>query len=212
MTSPAGLPSGDSPKLKCRPVDQHCSMKSLFNTHQRNAEMLISPRNEKPISVIPPPLHFTVNWFGLAVRRRPAGKRKDLGSIPASALLSHQKGCGFWTLSCDLCPSLPTEILKWLSSLPILMHKSFWWYSDRYMISLSPHLHTPAFPPFSPSLISCKVSFLRTLSTMFTLHIQKLCRPVKHYGVTRKAYLITTLPSFSETVPTSKALRSEKPI
>ena len=131
-----------------------------------------------------------MNRFGLAVRRRPAGKRKDLGSIPASALLSHQKGCGFWTLSCDLYPSLPTEILKWLSSLPILMHKSFWWYSNRYMISLSPHLHTPAFPPFSPSLISCKVSFLRTLCTMFTLHIQKLCRPVKHYGVTRKACLV----------------------
>ena len=26
-----------------------------------------------------------------------------------------------------LCPSLPTETLKWLSSLPILMQESFWW-------------------------------------------------------------------------------------
>ena len=34
--------------------------------------------------------------FGLAVRRK-AGKRKDLGS----AVLSLQKGCGLWTLSCD---------------------------------------------------------------------------------------------------------------
>ena len=53
-----------------------------------------------------------------------------------------------------LCISLPTETLKWLSSLPILMQKSFWWWQcrDRYIISLSPHLHTP-FPPFSPSLI-----------------------------------------------------------
>ena len=32
-----------------------------------------------------------------------------------------------------LCPSLPTETLKWLSSLPILMQGSFWWWqcSDR---------------------------------------------------------------------------------
>ena len=36
------------------------------------------------------------------------------------------------------------------------MQKSLWWcqYSDRYIISLSPHLHTP----FSPSLISLMVS------------------------------------------------------
>ena len=57
------------------------------------------------------------------------------------------------------CPSLPTETLKWLSSLPILMQESFWWWqcSDRYILSLFPHLHTP-FPPFSPSLISLMVS------------------------------------------------------
>ena len=58
-----------------------------------------------------------------------------------------------------LCPSLPTETLKWLSSLPILMQKSFWWWqcSDRYIISLSPPLPYPL-PPFSPSLISLMVS------------------------------------------------------
>ena len=51
-----------------------------------------------------------------------------------------------------LCPSLPTETLKWLSSLPILMQESFWWWqcSDRYIISLYP-------PPPSPSLISLMV-------------------------------------------------------
>ena len=43
-----------------------------------------------------------------------AGPRFDT----ASALLSLQKGCGLWTLSCD-CPSLLTETVKWLSSLPI---------------------------------------------------------------------------------------------
>ena len=61
-----------------------------------------------------------------------------------------------------LCPSLPTETLKWLSSLPILMQESFWWWqcSDRYIISLSPYLHAhfPPPPPFSPSLISLMVS------------------------------------------------------
>ena len=59
-----------------------------------------------------------------------------------------------------LCPSLPAETLKWLSSLPILMQKSFWWWqcSDRYIISLFPNLHTPSPPPFSPSLISRMVS------------------------------------------------------
>ena len=63
-----------------------------------------------------------------------------------------------WFVDTVLCPSLPTEtlILKWLSSLPILMQASFWWWqcSDRYIISLSPHLHTP----FSLSLINFMVS------------------------------------------------------
>ena len=56
-----------------------------------------------------------------------------------------------------LCPSLPIQILKWLSSLLILVQDSFWWWqcSDRYIISLFLHLHNP---PFSPSLISLMVS------------------------------------------------------
>ena len=71
--------------------------------------------------------------------------------------------------------SITTETLKWLSSLPILMQESFWWWqcSDRYIISLFPHLHAP-FPPFSPSLISPMVSvdvkhhvFLLTLLLLF---------------------------------------------
>ena len=58
-----------------------------------------------------------------------------------------------------LCPSLPTETLKWLSLLPILMQDSFWCWqcSDRYIISLFPHLLT-IFPSFFPSLISLMVS------------------------------------------------------
>ena len=59
-----------------------------------------------------------------------------------------------------LCPSLPTETLKWLSSLPILMQESFWWWqcSDRYIISLFPQPPYPLPPPFFPSLISLMVS------------------------------------------------------
>ena len=58
-----------------------------------------------------------------------------------------------------LCPSLPTETLKWFSSLPTLMQKSFWWWqcSDRYIISLSPTSILPS-PHFSPYLISLMVS------------------------------------------------------
>ena len=53
-----------------------------------------------------------------------------------------------------LCPTLPTKTLKWLSSLSILMQKSFRWCqcSDRYIISLSP------LPPLSLSLTSLMVS------------------------------------------------------
>ena len=44
------------------------------------------------------------------------------------------------------------ETLKWLSSLPIVTHESFWWWqcSDRYIIF--------PFSSFSPSLISLMVS------------------------------------------------------
>ena len=58
-----------------------------------------------------------------------------------------------------LCPSLPTETLKWLSSLPILMQESCWWWqcSNRYITSLFPYLKTPL-PAFSPSLINLLTS------------------------------------------------------
>ena len=49
------------------------------------------------------------------------------------------------------------ETLKWLSSQPTFMHKSFWWWqcSDRYIISIPP---ATSIPPFSPSLINLMVS------------------------------------------------------
>ena len=44
-----------------------------------------------------------------------------------------------------LYPSQLIKTIKWLSSLPILMHETFWWWqcSDRCITSLFPHLHTP---------------------------------------------------------------------
>ena len=69
------------------------------------------------------------------------------------------------------------ESLKRLSSLPILMQESFWWWqcSDRYITSLFPHLHTP-FPSFSPSLISLMVS------VDVKHHVYLLTLPVKFPG------------------------------
>ena len=77
-----------------------------------------------------------------------------------------------------LCPSLPTETLKWLSSLPILMQESFWWWqcSDRYITSLSTHLHTP-FILFSLSLTSLMLSMDVKQHAYFYAHstVQELC-------------------------------------
>ena len=52
------------------------------------------------------------------------------------------------------------ETLKWLSSLPILMQESFWWWQCSYTYVYILPLHPPPypFPPFSPSLISLMVS------------------------------------------------------
>ena len=77
---------------------------------------------------------------------RLAGKQTDLGSNPLRLSFLF-KSCGLWTLSCDFVPH-NYETLKWLSPLTILMQGSFWWWqcSDRYIISLSPHLHTPLSP------------------------------------------------------------------
>ena len=83
----------------------------------------------------------------------PSGKQKDLGSN--LLLLSFLfKSCGLWTLSCDFVPH-NYETLKWFSSLPTVMQKSFWWWQciDRYVISPpSPPPPTPtSIPPFPPS-------------------------------------------------------------
>ena len=76
----------------------------------------------------------------------------------ASALFVFKKVvvCGHCVVTLSLTIN---ETLKWLSSLPILMQESFWWWqcSDRCIISLFLHLYTP-FHPFSLSLISLVVS------------------------------------------------------
>ena len=122
-----------------------------------------------------------VSRFGLAVRRQ-AGRQEDLGLIP---LRLSVKRSWFVDTVLWLCPSLPTETLKWLSSLPILMQESFWWWQciDRYIISLFPHLHNPfpPPPPFSPSLKN--IWFLWTLSTMFTCLIVITCAFLPHISV-----------------------------
>ena len=88
----------------------------------------------------------TASRSGLAVRRLAEGPRLD----STSALPSLQKGCGLWTLSLTI-----SETSKWLSSLPVLMQGSSWWWqcSDRYW------LKSPSSPTsICPSLISLMVS------------------------------------------------------
>ena len=94
---------------------------------------------------IGPCVKHQVSRFGLAVRlvSGRTSVRYRFGS-PFSS-----KRLWFVNTVLWLCPSLPTETLKWFSSLPIVVQKSFWWWqcSDRYIISLFPHLHTPSPPP-----------------------------------------------------------------
>ena len=115
-----------------------------------------------------------VSRFGLAVRPL-AGKQRDLRSNPLRLSLIF-KSCGLWTLSCDFVPH-NCWTLKWLSSLPTLMQKSFWWWlcSDRYRIS-----PPPPPPTFSLSLISLMVSvdvthhvYLLTVSEVKTAGTRK---------------------------------------
>ena len=89
-------------------------------------------------------------------KRQQVLKKQNTQANKLSFLFKKVVVCGHCVWFVDtvlwLCPSLPTETLKWLSSPPILMQESFWWWqcSGRYRISLFPHHHTP-FPP-SPLL------------------------------------------------------------
>ena len=59
------------------------------------------------------------------------GKQKDRGSIPASETLLSLQKLWFMDTGClELFVTLPrtiNELLKWLTSLPVLMQKSFWY-------------------------------------------------------------------------------------
>ena len=108
----------------------------------------------------------------------------------------HFKSCGLWTLACDLVPH-NYETVKWLSLLPTLMQESFrcWQCSDRYIISLSPHLHTP-FTPFSPSLISLVVSVDVKMMMSWCLmssdviwHIRDKLWPMPKHGSIKSTYV-----------------------
>ena len=56
----------------------------------------------------------------------PSGKQKDLGSIllRLSFLFKKVVVCGHCLVTLSLTIN---ETLKWISSLPTLMQKSFWW-------------------------------------------------------------------------------------
>ena len=77
------------------------------------------------IKLLCPSLGFNVSRHGLVVRRS-AGKWKTQVRLPAWAHLSLYDiviyGHCLVTLPCII-----NETLKWLTSLPILMWKSFWW-------------------------------------------------------------------------------------
>ena len=85
----------------------------------------------------------------------------DLGSIPASALPSLQKGGGLWTLSCDfvlynLSNAKMALTAAHLNAEVILVVTV---YRLVYNLPLPPPPYSPPpQPPFSPSLISRTVS------------------------------------------------------
>ena len=93
-------------------------------------------------------------------RRRKGREQRRVGRTVAETVKVVVCGRCLVTLSLTI-----NETLKWLSSLPTLIHKSFWWWqcSDRYTISPPPphhHPHPTSIPPspFSPSLINLTVS------------------------------------------------------
>ena len=90
---------------------------------------------------------ISVNKPKLSVTKHGNGKRRDLGSNPLRLSFLF-RSCGLWTLSCDFVPHSYGP-LKWLSSLPTLMHTSFWWWqcSDWCIISTPPPPPPYPFPP-----------------------------------------------------------------
>ena len=81
------------------------------------------------------------------------GKQRDFSLKPLQLFFLF-KSCSLWTLSCGF-DTHSYETLKWLSSLPILMQQSFWWWqcSDRYIFYICIYSITSLFlPPPYPLL------------------------------------------------------------
>ena len=88
-----------------------------------------------------------------------------------------------------LCPSQLMKQLKWLSSLPILMQESFWWWqcSDRCIIFLFPPYLPP--PPQPAPLLSvpglcgrqapCLLTSLSLVGRGFTANAQRMLNSLR---------------------------------
>ena len=87
-------------------------------------------------------IHECVSRFGLVVRRW-AGKQRNLGSNPPWLSFLFESWHCLLTMSFTI-----NGTLKWLSSLPILMQESFWWWQCSDIGILSPP------PPPTHTLIS----------------------------------------------------------
>ena len=130
---------------------------------------------------------WVVSWFGPAVRCY-AGKQKGLSLIPLWLPLLFKKVvvCRHCLVALSLTIN---ETLKWLSSLPILMQESFWWWqcSASYIISLSATPTTTLFsPPFIISLmvsvdIKQYVYILCNLSYQFLHTHHVLCKALRAF-------------------------------
>ena len=84
-----------------------------------------------------------VSRFGLAVRRvRLLSRRTSVQIRFGSPFFSKVVVCGHRLVTLSL--TINKTLIR-LSLLPILMQDSFWWWqcSNRYIIYLFPHLHTP---------------------------------------------------------------------
>ena len=130
----------------------------------------------------------------------PASTAATMVLVAASPFSSEVVVCGHCLVTLSLTIN---ETLKWLSSLPISMQESFWWWqcSDRYIISLFP---PPSYPlPCVPNsntpcgfcgrkalcLLTYLCLILRCLPLIgthnrFWLHVGSLLVVVRTYGYT----------------------------
>ena len=148
MSSPSIASSCFSCSCSC----SSCSSSFLLSHHlcRSNSKTLFPRRSSRHPNLRPHPRLIPHGGPAPEVRRR---RRQTVGGLSStsvvfrdacrdSAYAGHHllcpllyileyyyysyKTCGLWTLSCDFVPH-NYETLKWLSSLPILMQKSFWW-------------------------------------------------------------------------------------